>query len=815
MAAPRPITILFSACAFLSSFLLFLIEPLQGKMLLPLFGGAPAVWNTCMVFFQALLLVAYLYAHLIVKRWPLSRQLLIQGILLALPIAFLPLTLPNIVVQFEWLATSPVRWLLLVLCATSGPAFLVVATASPLLQSWYAQTAPTSPAANPYMLYAAGNTGSLLALVGYPLVLEPRLRLMQQSWLWTGGYILLCVLFTVIGVILYRLQASKVWPVPDTSMQANRSLIKKPLKKKKAARADDDDEEDEGDIYLRKSGFSGLTTDDKPAGIPPEWIFDPLEAWTAPRSASIGPNFLEKARWVGLAFIPSSLMLGVTNYMTTDIAAIPLLWMLPLALYVLSFVIVFWRYPRHLDRALTNLMPVFAVAVVFLTFADYHVHFGPLLALHLGTFFLATMICHGRLAASRPPAERLTDFYLWLSLGGVLGGLFNAFAAPLLFTSIAEYPLVLATTIGLGYAFQQRGKLSLREAPWLLGTCAVGAFLMTQMIALYRQGELNFAAYSLRSLGDEDTIRIALAFGIPLLATAVFWRRPLRQSAAVIGIVIVALAQGVDSTTLFQARNFYGVLKVRAYKDPQIHSLVHGGILHGEQRLDEVGERLIPRSYYHPEGPLGQVIHTMSEHRPQLKIGAIGLGTGALAAYGTPDNDITFYELNPAVESLARDPRLFTYVDDCLKRWCHLRVVLGDGRLKLLESQDSYDLIVVDAFNSDAIPVHLITNEALEVYRAHLNPGGVIAFHISNRFVNLEPVLLNLAQAQNLGYAVRSDDADADSGKGASVWAIVASENGPFDAITADERWRGLEGKEGVGIWADDYANVLKTFTWY
>lgn len=803
MKRNHALTALFAACAFLSSFLLFLIEPLQGKMLLPLFGGAPGVWNTCMVFFQALLLVGYLYAHVLAKKVALTRQLLVQGLLLALPVAFLPITLPNIVVQFEWLAESPLRWLLIVLAATSGPAFLVVATASPLLQSWYFRATESEPeAASPYVLYAAGNTGSLLALVAYPLVIEPNLRLMQQSWLWTGGYALLCTLFAAVGVCIYKRRPR---PAP--------AVVALPP----ATEEDDGDFFDEAAHYLKKSGFDPLHPDDD-ADLEPkeEFGFDTMEEWDVRgrRASAGGVTAADRLRWIGLAFIPSSLMLGVTTYMTTDIASIPLLWTVPLLLYILSFAIVFWRYPASLDRALAHALPALLISVVFLTFADYRQNIGILIAIHLTAFLAAALVCHGRLAQARPEPRHLTAFYFWLSLGGVLGGLFNSMVAPLVFSSVAEYPLMLAASVALHRATKARAQ-SLRDVPWVIGACAAGAFLMTQMIHLYRTNELDFVSFQLRSVLVEEVTRSALTYGIPLIISFVFFFRPLRQAALVLGIAIVALAQDIDTTTLFQSRSFYGVLKVRQYESSQTHALVHGGILHGEQRMADPEERRTPRSYYHPDGPLGQIIATVSEHRPHPKIGAIGLGTGALAAYGTQDNEITFYEINPNVERVARDPSLFTYVDDCLKRWCHLSVVIGDGRLKLLESSETYDVIVVDAFSSDAIPVHLITIEAMQAYVQHLNPGGIIAFHISNRYVNLEPVILNQAKEMGLGYGVRADDGDEASGRGASVWAVVAAQNGPFDVLTADGRWRGLEGKDDVGIWADDYANVLKTFTWY
>ncbi len=789
MVAPRAATALFAATAFLSSFLLFLIEPLQGKMLLPLFGGAPMVWNTCMVFFQAILLFGYLTAHLTTKLRP-QLQVVVQLALLAIPVAFLPLVLPSLDVRTEWLSTEPMKWLLVVLAGTSGPAFFVVATASPLLQTWYARTGTGAAAKNPYVLYAAGNLGSLLALLAYPTIVEPSLRLSQQSWLWTFGYAALVLLFIGLGVFVWRTAKQSGW-------------TKEPTPEPFAL-----EEEDDATLL---------------ASLQPkeEWAFDTLEEWSSkenrPGSRRAGgkPSWGERALWVALAFVPSSVMLGVTTYMTTDVAAIPMLWILPLAIYILSFAIVFWKYPDRLDRVLGRALPIAIVAMLLCVFADYRQNLGWLIALHLVGFFLCAMVCHGRLAARRPAPKYLTEFYLWLSIGGVFGGLFNTLIAPNVFKTIAEYPLILAASLVLAAGLREEKRKDLRTVVMMMVAVAAAALLTSQMIELYRQSKFDAVALQLEGLWTQEATRSTLVYGIPLLAALCLWRRPWCMAAAVVGVVILSTTHVYDGSVLYQSRSFFGTLTVRQYDDPASHSLAHGGILHGEQRMADPDERAVPRSYYHPDGPLGQLVQVVTEHRERPKIGAIGLGTGAIAAYGTPDNEITFYELNPHVEKIARDPKLFTYVDDCLKRWCHLSIVIGDGRLKLLESRETYDLIVVDAFSSDSIPVHLITKEALDAYLLHLNEGGLIAFHISNRYVNLEPVLLNLANERGLGYALRYEEGDEAIGKGASTWAVIVGQHGLYEHVIADERWRGLEENPKVGVWADDYANVLRTLTWY
>ncbi len=772
MSSSKPIAGLFVGCAFLSSFGLFLLEPMQGKMLLPLFGGSPAVWNTCMVFFQGLLLLGYVFAHFVSTKLAPTKQLIVQAMVLIVPLFFLPIALPALQIEVEWLSTDPMKWLMKALTLTSGAAFFAVSTASPLLQNWYFRIRGDQDS-NPYMLYAAGNLGSLTALLAYPLWIEPRLNLGDQSLLWTGVYGVTLALFVAIGVLLYRARANKL-PAEPAGVAAPRPLV-------------------------YEDGFH-----------------DSIDEWLLPvrRSPSGYSDGGQRILWVVLAFIPSSLMLGVTAYVTTDVASVPMLWMMPLMLYLLSFVIVFWRYPAWLEKMVGYLMPMLLVTLSLLVFAAYRKHFGITVGLHVLGFFVAALACHGRLYRLRPHPRRLTEFYFWISLGGVLGGAFNTFLAPELFNNVAEYPLVLALAIMAGYLLKDRPGLTIKDWIYVGLTTCLFAGVMGYTRSLYMDQEFEYLAVQLSQLLDKEATRVSLAYGVPLALSLALIKWPLRHGAAVLGMSLAALFYGLGDQVLLRSRNFFGVLTVSEYESQDLHMLVHGGILHGEQVMNDT-QRYTPRSYYHRDGPLGQVFEKIAAKRPSMSVAAIGLGTGAIAAYGTPENKITFFEINPAVEQLARDPYLFSYVDDCIKRWCNLKIVIGDGRLKLAESPDAYDLLVVDAFSSDAIPVHLITREALQLYLEHVSEGGILAYHISNRYVNLEPVLLNQAKELGLGYAVRSDEADEATGKGSSTWVILARDEGIYETIVEDGRWRGLMEDPQVGVWADDYANVLRTLNWF
>jgi hypothetical protein len=764
--------LLFAVTLFLSAFLLFSVEPMIGKMILPKFGGTPAVWNTCMVFFQGGLLVGYAYAHVTTRWLGVRRQAILHSVLLLFPLISLPIT-----VSKDWAPppeASPAPVLLGLLFISVSVPFFVVAASAPLLQKWFAATGH-SAGRDPYFLYAASNLGSMLALLAYPALIEPKLRLAWQSWLWAAGYGIL-LLFGLICAWL-------VWRVSPVQHAGNNSEAN--------AGSDEDNSANQG------------------AGL----------------------GILRRLNWVALAFVPSSLMLGVTTYLSTDVAPIPLIWVIPLALYLLTFILVFSRLPYLVHLFFMWLLPVLVLVQTFLMLSGVTGHWQYLMPLHLGTFFVVAMVCHGRLAQDRPSTRHLTEFYLWMSVGGVLGGLFNALLAPIVFKTFTEYYLVLVLAcllmapwgrlwerpLSFGLDLVLPGALGL-FAGWLIFHCHAyeswqGIKQFTGQIAdvftKFFPGEDPPSAYE---------VRTALEFGIPSLLCFAFVYRPLRLGLGVAAIMLASTyythTEEQDSLML-RERGFFGILTISRDSDG-FHSLTHGHILHGSQRFDPESDRHIATTYYHRTGPIGQVFEGIIELNHKEHIAIVGLGTGTLASYGRPGQEFDFYEINPAVERIAKNPTYFTYWTDCQ---ASKKVILGDARLSLVKAPDHYyDLIAVDAFSSDAIPVHLITKEAIQLYFQKLSDGGILALHISNRYLDLEPVARDLAGDLDLLCRVENDDSVTDEekeeGKSTSTWVLLARQEEDLGSLAADSRWRPPKQKPGRAEWTDDFSNILGVFMW-
>ena len=783
----------FAAALFVSAFLLFWVQPLAGKMLLPLLGGTPAVWNTCMLFFQALLLAGYAYALALTRWLSALAQGAVHLALLALAALALPVALNEAAGVGVPEGASPEWWLLKTLLVTVGPPFFVLSASAPLLQAWFSRTRAES-ASDPYYLYAASNAGSLFALLGFPVLLEPALTLGQQGRAWAYLYGALFFLFAACAVLTRR----------------------------------------------RAREVAGAVEDKGSAAV----------------FSSEPPDAGRRLRWVLLAFVPSSLVLGVTTHVTTDLVAVPLLWVIPLALYLLSFVIVFargFKLPRGL---LARVVPGAAVlvALVYLSGASRPAWF--LILFHLAFLFAAALACHGQLADDRPAASHLAEFYLCLAVGGVLGGLFNAVVAPLVFDTVAEYPLVIllasylrpayrksgGTLFGLRLGAKKRdesgavgtslfaaegqsgGEVVGAESPdgqvegdggvrrwdWLdlLLPLAIG-LLAAALIVLARRYELT------------SVERAAVTLGVPLfLLNHFFAPRPLRFAlglGAVMLAVMLFAEQG--NRTLHASRNFYGTHRVEADAGDTIHWLNHGSTLHGKQYTDDA-HRCEPVSYYHREGPLGSVFRHVHAKREAagagapLSVAVVGLGTGASVAYARPAERWTFYEIDPAVVGLARGPE-FTYLSDCAA--APVEVVVGDARLRLREAApQAYGLIVLDAFSSDAVPAHLLTREALDLYLSKLAPGGVVAYHTSNRSLNLERVAGGVARDAGLVARVFTDkDYDALLGKDPSEWVVVARREEDLGPLAADPRWLPLDGgSHRLEVWRDDFSDILSVFKW-
>ena len=750
---------LFTLATFLGAALLFLVQPIVARMALPLLGGSPAVWNTCMVFFQVVLLAGYAYAHLLESRWSPKVQASVHLAVLAVGLLFLPIHLSALFGPSPH--GAPVLWLLGTLTASIGFPFFALATTGPLVQRWFHRSGHPE-GRDPYSLYAVGNVGSLAALLAYPLVVEPSLGLsarcsswfppridcLSQKLLWSAGYVAFAGL-----------------------MAASAALVRK------RARAAEQMEE----------------------------------------SASPGAAVSWRSRllWVLLAFVPSSALLAVTQYLSTDLAVFPLLWVLPLAVYLTTFILAFsrrsWLPPAWSSAGLA----LAAVGVV----ASFWVFFRPypwvLFVLHPLTLFFLGMVCHGRLAALRPAPERLTEFYLWIALGGALGGAFNTLAAPLLFRSIAEYPIVLLAAC----------------------LCRPGALRRPRVLDFALPAALALAAMGMPLVASHGKIEstggvLAVQVGIPCALAVLLMGRPLRFALGIGVLLIVARSQTrLSGEVLYAKRDFFGVHRVVRTGGPlfrgvdakgrptsvdvSFHVLYDGATRHGAQSLD-ARLRGEPTSYYHRSGPVGQLFSALAGSDRFDRIAVVGLGAGTLAAYAPSGGQITFYEIDPEIARIARDERFFTYLRDCR---AHVEVKTGDGRLELARVPDGhYSLIVLDAFSSDATPIHLMTREAVELYFRKLRPDGLLLANLTNQHLDLEPVFHAIAAAQKLSGLATSDDVTSEEqlleGKNRSSWLVLARNREALGALALSSEWWPVPVASSGSpdrryLWTDDSSSVL------
>ena len=662
---------IYAATIFLSSLLLFLVQPLIARLILPWFGGSAAVWTTCMLFFQVLLLAGYAYAHGVARR---RYEPLIHSALLVAAVATLP-----IMPAESWKpagGAEPITRILLLLGATVGLPYFLLASTSPLVQAWFARA---RPGANPYRLFALSNLASLLALLGYPLLVEPYLSAREQVSVWSwlfAGFALLC--------------AALAWRTP------------------------------------------------RPAAI----------TGAAQAAPALAPR--DFAWWLALSATGSVMLLAVTNHLTQNVASVPLLWLVPLALYLATFIIAFegarWYQPRFL-------WPLLLVALVAMAWLLVDTEYHYQLALQLGVFlaglFVGCLFCHGELYRTRPPPAHLTAFYHTVSAGGALGGLFVAVLAPLVFTGYFE--------LGAGLA--------------ALAVLAALRFISVGRVAYMTS--------------------LLVVLGVGACATYDGFRHQRDVRVA--------------------KRSFYGVLRVKEYGEPgddsHLRRLVHGTIMHGEQYMSEARRRT-PTTYYTETSGIAAAIRAKQDH--PVRVGVIGLGTGTIAAYGRPGDVYRFYDIDANVIRIAREQ--FTFLADSRAR---VETALGDARLTLeREPPQGFDVLAVDAFSSDAIPVHLITREALQTYLRHMKPGGIVAFHVSNRFLDLIPVVARLAKELNLGAALIADDPDDDddsSVKSRSDWVLVSRDAKALRASAIVEAGAApAEDRPGWRTWTDDYSNLVQ-----
>ena len=727
---------LFSLTLFLSAVLLFSVQPMYARFVLPLFGGTPAVWNTAMLFFQILLLAGYLYAHETTRRLGVRRQAVLHLGVVLLPLVVLPLGVPEGVAAPSGGAT-PVGPLLGVLVLAVGLPFFVVSATAPLLQRWLAGT--DHPAArDPYFLYRASNLGSVIGLLAYPLAAEPTLRLGQQGLLWAVGYGGLVLLVGACAVVVRR---------------------------------------------------SGQAAQPSPVGIA-------LPDAGAPVAAPISAR--RRVRWIALAFVPSSLMLGVTSYLTVDLAPIPLLWSLPLSLYLISFILAFAPGARNerRQRIVVLLLPLVALVLSIALVLEAHDPLWLLLPLHLAGFLVAALACHGELARDRPPARSLTEFYIWIAVGGALGGAFNALLAPVLFDSLLEYPLLIV--LACLCLPKRPGRFPVGpQTRWLdFGVPMLLAAVTATILAVTARGGPELATVG-------QGFALSLAAGIALN----FARRPLRFALSLAAILIAGAVLAPADPVLYQERSFFGINRVEA-QPGGFHRLVNGTTTHGGQYTGE--RRLEPVTYYDPSGPVGQIMARVPRGSGAGRVGVLGLGSGGLACYAGASERWTFFEIDPKVERMARDPRLFTYLRDCPGRH---EVVLGDARLSVAGAPDrAFELIVGDVFSSDAVPAHLLTREALALYRSKLAAGGALAVHISNRYLDLEPVVAALAADAGMTCLGRDEPRRARvgvPGKLPSHWTVLADRPATLARLRSDPRWRPCRGEPGDRVWTDDFSNIV------
>jgi hypothetical protein len=730
----RLVLLTYTTAIFVSALLLFSVQPLFTKMVLPRLGGSPAVWSVAMVFFQSLLLAGYVYAHLLMRIKSRVIPILVHLVLLIVAFAALPLA-----IAARW-GEPPTGgyalWLLGLFTASIGLPFFALAANNPLLQAWFVRTGHPD-GADPYFLYASSNIGSFLALLSYPLVLEPIFSLRTQNLIWTAGYGLLILLIAACGVLLWRAPASSI---------AHNAAVE--------------------------------------SDAPP-------------------PSFATRARWVFLAAVPSGLLIAVTAHISTDVAAAPLLWVLPLSLYLLTWVLVFQQRPLLPHRWVLWAQPAAIAGVIVLLAIGGEQNLLLTLGGHQVCFFVIAMACHGELARTRPPAKYLTGFYVALSFGGMIGGLFAGLIAPNVFSWVAEYPILIVLAALCRPVRDERWP-RLSRLIWPL------AFVLALVLLVPSQmkGE-TFDWF-------EDH-RVYVAGGVAvfamLLALALNTARLKLAALATLALALIRVYPA-DDGRVDTVRSFFGVHKIVTTPHGQYHVLLHGTTIHGAQKFQNddgtpVEGRPEPISYYQKDGGIGQAVAAIRERKgAPLRAAAIGLGSGTLACVGLPGETWKFFEIDQSMVDTARDPKYFTYVRQCQP---DLKPVIGDARLTFAREPDGvYDLIIVDAYSSDAIPIHLATEEAMKIYKDKLAPQGVVLMHVSNRHLELASVVVGIADANGLKSWVYNEDSGRD---GEYIFAtnvvVSAREEADVGNLASSDKWEETDPTANQRVWTDDYCNVL------
>jgi len=729
----------FATTLFVSAFLLFAIQPMFTKMVLPKLGGSPGVWSVAMVFFQSVLLAGYAYAHCLATWFSVRRAALIHIAVMAVVLASaLPIGLAT------GFGRPPVEgeawWLMGLFAASVGLPFFALSANGPLLQAWFARTGHPH-ARDPYFLYGSSNFGSLLALLSYPLLVEPLTTLGQQGRLWTWGFAALIALIACCASFV----------------------------------------------------ASGRAID--PAGAAQAMDSDPGETAEPVTSG-------QRATWTALAFVPSALLVAVTAHISTDVAAAPFLWVVPLSLFLVTFIITFQRQPVLSHALMLRLQPIVLALPIISVMGGITFGWGVMIVTHLAAFFVTAMVCHGELVRRRPSSERLTEFYMFMSFGGVLGGLFAGLLSPLLFNWVAEYPLLIVAGLLCrpGLRAAAGGGKARREAAAIV---VIGLVLIVP----------GAVFGSPVPLGLIDIFR----FGI-IAAAGLFMLQgdhPLRLVALAVSLLLVTGTYAVGVKRAETIRSFFGVNKIFVTVDGQFRVLSHGTTIHGAMRVRDrdgnpVTGRPVPTTYYTPDGPIAQSLNAVRDSKGRLDaVAIIGVGSGTLACYKKPGENWTFFEIDAGVVRIARDPARFRFVSECAP---DAMFRLGDARLTIADAADkSIDMLVVDAFSSDAIPVHLLTREAVALYVSKLKDDGVAALHISNRNMELASVVAAVAAEQGLTTWVRQsirkpDQTEFDT---PAIVAVIARDPGHVGALATTEGWARQEADPKVAPWTDDYANII------
>jgi hypothetical protein len=729
----RLVLVVYTAAIFISALLLFSVQPLFTKMVLPRLGGSPAVWSVAMVFFQTLLLAGYAYAHMLMQIRNRAIPVAIHLVLLVVALLTLPLSIAG--GWGEPPTSGYAFWLLGLFAVSIGLPFFALAANNPLLQAWFVRTGhPAGP--DPYFLYASSNIGSFLALLSYPLLVEPLFTLHMQNLMWTGGYGILILSIAACGALLLR---SPVLAVADRE-------------------ADD--------------------------------THAPAPSWTL------------RARWIFLAAVPSGLLIAVTAHISTDVAAAPLLWVLPLSLYLLTWVLVFQSRPLVPHKWMLLLQPLAILGVIALLAVGGEQNLLLTLGGHQLCFFIIAMACHGELARTRPPAKYLTGFYVALSFGGMLGGLFAGLIAPFTFSWIAEYPILLA----LAALCRPPGTDERRLGNWYWILLAALAIALIAPTLSPGKAFAWLEAHRVWISTGIGALALVLALGLNADRWKIF-------ATVALALALIRLFPS-DDGRVETVRSFFGVHKIVVTQNGQYHVLMHGTTIHGAQKYQNddgtpVTGRPEPISYYHKDGGIGRAITAIRERKgAPLQVAVIGVGSGTLTCASEPGESWKFFEIDQTMVDTARDPKYFSYIKNCEP---DLKPVIGDARLTFAREPDGlYDLIIVDAYSSDAIPIHLATEEAMKIYKEKLAPQGAVLMHVSNRHLELASVIVGIADANDLKSWVYSEDSGRDDEYIFATSVVVsAREEADVGNLASSDVWTETEADENQRVWTDDYSNIL------